>query len=409
MLTALNPTTSNSEQLSLIDSVTFLIVVARGIRNVNWLLSFLAFLIVPPKMVKRRLIIDTDCGGDDAIGIMAALVARSDIEVVAITTVWGNVPVDQGMHNIGKLLDLFGRDIPIFRGAEGPLMGERETVSWMGYGEDGFGDADFPPTGRVARASKKHAALALVDILADAIPSDDVIYQIITLGPLTNVALAVRLEPKLFEKLGNETFPGLVVMGGAIEGKGNSNLVAEFNVHCDAEAARIVFLHRGLQCPFWLISWEVTTHCVLPWEWYDQWINRKRSSDGMKVSVHQNRIQTFIEKLFGKLEGFTRPRDDGSKIDTGDAESTQDVTCVVPDAVAVVAALDETLVLDAFDTFVTVELHGRETRGGICIDWYGTDQSMQKKGRWRNCRVITRCDQDVFLKHMQSVVDLGPE
>lgn len=351
-------------------------------------------------MKKRKVIIDTDCGGDDAIGIMAALVSKS-VEVVAITTCWGNVNVDQGMENMGKLLDLFNADIPLYRGAAGPLMGERETVPWGGFGVDGFGDADFPTPSRHA-ASKKHAALALIDII-NAGEGDSAIYQLITLGPLTNVALALRLDPYLFDKLGSSDCPGLIMMAGAMESKGNSNLAAEFNVHCDPEAARIVFLHRGLPSPFWLVTWEMTVNCAMPWSFFDKWLNRV---NGTGPRMETSAIQTFILKMFAKLEAFTRPADDGTKADTGDAESTQDVTCVIPDAVAVAAAiLTRDFVLESIDTFVTVELTGRETRGATCIDWYGNEQSMQKKGRWRNCKVITKCDVGLFLRLMQEIVD----
>lgn len=356
-------------------------------------------------MVRRKVIIDTDCGGDDAVGIMAALV-HPDVEVIAITTVWGNVNVDQGMENIGKLLDLYQLDIPFYRGASIPLLGDRETIQWGGFGADGFGDAGFPPSMRIAHQSKKHAALALVEMLGSInVMEDDEVYQLICLGPLTNIALALRIEPNLFHHLGSKEYPGVVIMGGTNEGKGNSSMASEFNFHCDPEAARIVFQDRGLRFPISLVSWELTVSCAMPWRFFDLWLNRVRTADGERKSINQNRSQTFLEKLFQRLEVFTRPHDDGTKADTGDAESTQDVTCVIPDAVAVCVALEPSFVQDQFETFVTIELQGKETRGATLIDWYGTDQSMAKKGRWRNCNVVTKCDQESFLRLMQAIVD----
>ena len=354
-------------------------------------------------MVRRKLIIDTDAGGDDAVAIMAAL-AHPDVDIMCITTVWGNVDVDQGMENMGKLLDLYGRDVPLFRGADGPLMGERETVQWGGFGKDGFGDAGFPPTVRPLNASKQHAALALAEILGSIDVEDtDSVWQLVTLGPLTNIALALRLCPTLFDNLGNSETPGVVCMLGAMEAKGNSNLTSEFNVHCDPEAAKIVFHHKQ-RIPIQMVSWELTVNCAMTWEFYDRWINRQRMPDGAKRGVNQNRTQIFLEKIFGRLEVFTRPADDGTKADTGDQESTQDVTCVIPDAVAIVAALYPDFIEDSFDTFVTVELHGTESRGMTCIDWYGTEQSMAKKGRWRNCKVITKVSLPVYLDAMKNIV-----
>ena len=355
-------------------------------------------------MVRRKIIIDTDCGGDDAVGIMAAL-CHPDVEVIAITTVWGNVNVDQGMENMGKLLDLYQLDIPFYRGAALPLLGDRETIQWGGFGQDGFGDAGFPPSMRIAHQSKRHAALALVDLLGSInVMDDDEVYQLICLGPLTNIALALRLDDRIFDHLGTKEYPGVVIMGGTNEGKGNSSMASELNFHCDAEAARIVFQHKGLRHPLSLVSWELTVACAMPWRFFDHWLNRVNTAEGRR-GVNQNRTQVFLEKLFGRLEVFTRPHDDGSRADTGDAESTQDVTCVIPDAVAVCVALEPSIVLDQFETFVTVELQGRETRGATLIDWYGTEQSMAKRGRWRNTNVVTKCDQDLFLRMMQRIVE----
>ncbi|ESS65621.1 putative inosine-guanine nucleoside hydrolase [Trypanosoma cruzi] len=354
-------------------------------------------------MVRRKVIIDTDCGGDDAIGIMSAM-THPEVEILAILAVWGNVDVEQGMENLGKLLDLYGRDIPFYRGAAGPLVVNRETVQWGGFGRDGFGDAGFPPSPRVAAQSKKHASLALVEILRDAKPDEDVVYQLVCLGPLTNIALAIRLDPSVFEVLGSETEPAVTVMGGTSEGKGNSNLMGEFNFHCDPEAAFVVFHSTGIKHPIQMVNWEVTVNCAMPWRFYDEWVGRRETSEGLRP-VNQNKTQWFIEKMFQRLETFTRPEEDGTRADTGDAEATQDVTCVIPDAVAMLVALDPTSLEDSFFTYVTVELQGRETRGATCIDWYGTEQSMAKKGRWRNCNIITKVNCDKFLEVMRRIVD----
>lgn len=361
--------------------------------------------------MRRKLIIDTDCGGDDAIAIMAAL-THPDVDVVAITAVWGNVDVDQAVENAGKLLDFFDRDVPIYRGAAEPMLGHRETVQWGGYGSDGFGDAGFPRSARTATVPRKHAAVALVDIVSaiDAVAeADSAVWQLVCLGPLTNVAIALKLDPNLMANLGGRGMPGLVIMGGTTEAKGNSGLASEFNIHCDPEAARIVFMNRIARTPFYLVTWELTVGCAMTWDFFDSWIGRQRGPDGKKQSSPtQNRVQVLIEKLFGQLEVFTRPQDDGAGPDTGDAEVTQDVTCVIPDAVAMVALLYPAFVTDSIETFCTIELHGRETRGATVIDWYGTDASLTKKGRWRNCRVITKVDTAKFLDGMTRIVTGHP-
>lgn len=351
-------------------------------------------------MPRRRIIIDTDCGGDDAIGIMTAL-TDPNTEILAITAVWGNVNVDQGVENLGKLLDVFERDIPFYKGAVAPLVVDCETVQWGGFGRDGFGDADFPPSARVARQSSKHAALAITELLRAAEPAADVVYQLVCLGPLTNVALAMRIDPGAFHVLGSETEPAITIMGGASEAKGNSSLTAEFNIHCDPEAAFVVFNQRDMR-PVQVVSWELTVDCSMTWSFYDEWVGRVGSARKSK-----GKVQSFIERVFQRLETFTRPHPDGTKADTGDAEATQDDTCVIPDAVAMVVALDPASVLDSFLTYCTIEMHGKETRGQTCLDWYGTEQSMAKRGRWRNCKLVTRADKNCFLQVMSRIVQHG--
>lgn len=351
-----------------------------------------------PTSVKRKIIIDTDCGSDDAIGIMTAL-TDPNTEVLAITAVWGNVNVDQGVKNLGKLLDVFERDIPIYKGAKAPLVGEPETVTWGGFGKDGFGDADYPESNRIEAIPKTHAALAIVDLLNNTELEQGEVMQLVCLGPLTNVALAIRLDPDAFHRLGDDTNPAITFMGGCSEAKGNSGMAAEFNVHSDPEAAHVVFNNRGMK-PVLMASWELTVSCCMTWSFYDQWVGRGSGAP-------RNKYRVFIEKIFQRLEAFSRPLEDGTKADTGDDAVTQDVTCVIPDAVGMLVALHPEAVLDSFLTYSTVELHGRETRGATCFDWYGTEQSMAKKGRWHNLCLITRASNEKFLEVMNRIVEYG--
>ncbi|CCW69787.1 unnamed protein product [Phytomonas sp. Hart1] len=346
-------------------------------------------------MLKRKIIIDTDCGSDDAVAIMAAL-SDPNTEIIAITVVWGNVCVDQGMENIGKLLDHYNIDIPFYKGADESLLGLHETTAWGGFGSDGFGDAAIPNSKRVAKQSKLHAAVALTHILRDIKKKKDEVYQLVCLGPLTNIAIALRLDADAFKVLGSETELGITVMGGTSEGKGNSSMAAEFNFLSDPEAAFAVLNHRTAM-PIQLIPWEPSVQCPMSWAHYDKWIGRGSSEP-------RNPTQEFIDKIFKRLEIFTRPDEDGKKADTGDAEVTQDITCVVPDPVAIVVALHPEVVLESFITHCSIELHGRETRGALCIDWYGTNSSMEKRGRWRNCKMITRVDNEKFISILNRIV-----
>eukprot|EP01065_Artemidia_motanka_P011687 TRINITY_DN16345_c0_g1_i1.p1 TRINITY_DN16345_c0_g1~~TRINITY_DN16345_c0_g1_i1.p1 ORF type:complete len:459 (+),score=115.26 TRINITY_DN16345_c0_g1_i1:81-1457(+) len=355
----------------------------------------------PPR---RKLIIDTDSGGDDAVAVMCAF-SQLDVEVVALTTCWGNVSVDQAVENVGKLLDFYGLDIPLYRGAEGPLVGDRETTAWGGYGTDGYGDADFPrPLHRVT--TDEPACVALARMLGGIRPHEETgeIWQLAVLGPCTNLALALKMNGSCCDNLGGGGYPGLVLMGGAIEAKGNSNMAAEFNFHCDPEAAHIVLHNAAPASRVTLVSWELCVSCPMTWPWFDAWLARPQHSRsaGELANPARSRCHLFLEKLFAKLEAFTRT-DESHVADTGDDPSTQDETCVIPDAVAMAALLDPSFSLQTFDTYVTVELWGRETRGMTVLDWYGTDASMKARGRRRNCCVITKADVSAFLRLMDSI------
>ncbi|MCS7352487.1 MAG: nucleoside hydrolase, partial [Anaerolineae bacterium] len=140
--------------------------------------------------MKKRLVIDTDAGIDDAIAIWMAL-ADPAVELVAITAVSGNVPVDQVVRNIGIVLDLAGAGpIPFFRGASQPLVGPPVHAMDI-HGQDGLGNAGFPPSSRHPEPGP--APWALVE-LARRFPGE---LFLVALGPLTNVALALAIEPDL--------------------------------------------------------------------------------------------------------------------------------------------------------------------------------------------------------------------
>lgn len=191
----------------------------------------------------RHFLIDTDTASDDAVALIMALRAP-DVTIHAITVVGGNVPVDQGVRNALYTVELCGSDTPVYRGAARPLL--REPVGAQGYhGDDGLGDRGYPPPRR--SAAPGHA----IDVLIETIRTHPGI-ELVTLGPLTNVALAVARAPEIVGLVGR-----CVVMGGNAWSVGNVTPAAEFNMWHDPEAARIV-LHSGL--PIELVTWELCRH-----------------------------------------------------------------------------------------------------------------------------------------------------
>ena len=184
-------------------------------------------------MARTRVVIDTDPGVDDAVAILLAL-ASDELDVLAITTVTGNVGIDKTTLNARRLVDLAKRpDVPIARGCAEPLAGVVREISEV-HGHDGLGDISWDePT---AREHPEHA----VEVLARLI--DEAPLTIVAIGPLTNLAVLQERHPGIECRVER-----LVVMGGA-SFEGNVTPAAEFNIWADPEAADRVF--KG--------SWPIT-------------------------------------------------------------------------------------------------------------------------------------------------------
>lgn len=190
--------------------------------------------------VPRTLLIDTDTASDDAVALIMALRAP-DVEVAAITVVAGNVDVQQATRNALYTVELCGANVPVFMGADKPLLQTYESATWF-HGRDGLGDHNYPAPRRSAQ--KVHAVDAIIENI-EANPG----LVLVTLGPLTNVALAVSKNLDLAAKVSR-----CVVMGGAPCCEGNVTPAAEYNIWVDPEAARIV-MRSGL--PVELIGWQL--------------------------------------------------------------------------------------------------------------------------------------------------------
>ena len=148
----------------------------------------------------RTFLIDTDTASDDAVALIMALRAP-DVRVAAITVVAGNVPVAQATRNALYVAELCGSDVPVFSGASRPLWREYTNAEWF-HGKDGLGDRGYPPPGRAAERS--HAVEAIIETVG-ANPG----IELVTLGPLTNVAMAMARAPGIAANVSR-----CVIMGG---------------------------------------------------------------------------------------------------------------------------------------------------------------------------------------------------
>lgn len=197
----------------------------------------------------ERIIIDTDPGVDDALAILMALGAP-EIEVEALTTVFGNVDLASTTRNALIILEVAGRaGIPVYAGAAQPIS--RDGGDYAGYvhGESGLGDARFPDP--VSTPETEPAA----SFLARRLTESDAPRTLVTLGPLTNLAQALRLNPRIAQSVER-----VVCMGGAVWAPGNASVVAESNILKDPESADEIF---GSGIPLVLVPLDVTMRTLL--------------------------------------------------------------------------------------------------------------------------------------------------
>ena len=180
-------------------------------------------------MEKIPLLIDTDPGVDDALALLMAF-ADARHAIVGLTIAAGNVGLGHTVANALKLCEVAGRDdIPVFAGCDRPLLHPAPDAAYV-HGSDGFGGAGYVAATRPADG--EHAALAILR-LSHAHAGR---LLLVALGPLTNIALALKLDPTLPQRIAR-----CVVMGGAVTAHGNITPAAEFNIYFDPEAAAIVF------------------------------------------------------------------------------------------------------------------------------------------------------------------------
>jgi purine nucleosidase len=206
---------------------------------------------MPPK----RIIIDTDPGVDDALAFLLAL-ASPEIKLEALTTTQGNVTVDKATRNALSILELaHASHIPVAAGSMYPLV-QPLRASASVHGQSGIGNSKLPepPT--------KPVPLHAVDYLIERVLAEPGEISIFPIAPLTNIAMAIRKEPKFAAAVKE-----MVIMGGAIQEAGNMSPLAEFNIFVDPHAAHIVF-HSGI--PITLIPLDVTHKCLLKQEHVDR-------------------------------------------------------------------------------------------------------------------------------------------
>ncbi len=233
----------------------------------------------------QRIILDTDPGIDDALALFLAL-ASPEIQLEAITTVSGNVHVDLTTRNALALLELAGRtDIPVARGCAGPLLVKYVDAADV-HGSNGLGGIVLPHP--KTQPVVQHAVELIIEKVMDA-PSE---ITLVAIGPLTNIALAFRREPRIAQSVRE-----VVIMGGALRVPGNVTPIAEFNIFCDPHAAHIVF-HAGW--PIRLVTLDTTTVTLLQRKQVETLARRES-----KITEFIKQATAFYFDIFGAANDVT--------------------------------------------------------------------------------------------------------
>ncbi|SDW73386.1 nucleoside hydrolase [Lysobacter enzymogenes] len=305
------------------------------------------------------LLIDTDPGVDDALALLMAFNDPRH-EIVGLTIAAGNVGLKHTVSNALKLCEVAGQDIPVFAGADAPLLHPSPDAGYV-HGQDGFGDVGYEAAKRQVEA--EHAALAIIRLSHEHAGK----LLLVALGPLTNVALALKLDPTLPQRIAR-----LVVMGGAVTCQGNITPAAEFNIYFDPEAAHIVFeAFERLD----LADWEaVIAHGL----------HHDRVVGWLAAGSERGR---FYERISEKTRLWSIDR-------RGDEWHAAD-------ALAMAFALEPDGALDVQERPVSIELEGTHSRGATIVDW------RRQEGRADKAAILMKYDQARFERLIAAALAAG--
>ncbi|OUM59247.1 hypothetical protein PIROE2DRAFT_15263, partial [Piromyces sp. E2] len=346
----------------------------------------------------------------------------------------GNVSLKQGLLNLCSLLDvasLRNKKIPIYPGCDKPIIqnfNKEKPYSSLSSFHNLNAYSLHERNLITNHIQKEHAVLALIRMVTNE-PNE---YTIVCLGPLTNIALAIRLDPFFLSKVKN-----VVVMGGCLYAKGNSTRVAEYAFNFDPEAAHIVLTAakqhsvdhpHNTQPKLTLVPWEVSVEQGLDWKFYDYLINTPPVNELTHLmkelntikellfrKSHESIISRSVTNAFKTNESNNNKNDPTNSLEINKTENS--VTSVDPlsletpvytsnavlqyqinatkfimsDLYTLVCALEpESVIKEYQDLDVDIELSGRYARGLTCIDWLGSGQ------RTLNARIILKVDKDII-------------
>jgi len=299
----------------------------------------------------RRLWIDTDTASDDAVAIVMAL-RHPNTEVVGMSVVIGNVPVEMGVQNALYTAEICGKSIPVHAGAALPLVRPFATAQHV-HGVDGMGDIGLPLKGRTATSNDA------IHAMIEAFRKEPGELELVALGPLTNLALAIRIEPQFASWVKR-----CVIMGGTGVLPGNATPLSEFNWWIDPEAVHIV-LESGMKVE--IVGWDVSlADSVIDTDLAEEL--RNLGPLGQFSIDIQKSLRRFIQEVTGRT-GFDWP-----------------------DPIAMAVALEPDIASSEAHRRVEVSLGLGHERGQTIVDHLGNTK------REPNCRVVYRVDRERFIE-----------
>jgi purine nucleosidase len=302
----------------------------------------------------RRLLVNTDTSAGDAIALLL-LLGAPDVRVEGITITCGNSEFDQQVENALYTIQLAGRagKVPVYPGCREPLLGRYRSVPEV-WGADGMGDSRLPRA--TQRAEPRHAVEAIVELAGRHAGE----LEIVSLGPLTNLAVAIRQQPSVARQV-----KAIYAMSGCLYAQGNITLGAEYNAWVDPEAAQIVF-RAGANLV--LIPWEVAAR--------DAFVTPDEEAEIASLDTVGSRFYMQITRV---MREYTRER--------------RRPGLVHADVLAMLVPLEPTLVRERRRMFVDIEVAGELGRGVTFFDWAAT--------RAPNADVILNVDRHLLVERLR--------
>tara|TARA_Y100001973_G_C5202336_1_gene338806 strand:+ start:339 stop:1331 length:993 start_codon:yes stop_codon:yes gene_type:complete len=329
-------------------------------------------------MAQKKFIIDADTGSDDAVAILMAL-RDPNVEVLGVTVVSGNVPMKQGIINTLSTAEMCSVDVKVYAGADKPLnrdyielytldefqshvktLSSDSVTAQCVHGIDGMGDIGIEPK------NHNYEEQNAIDFLVNTFNDNPNEITLVTLGPLTNIANAIKKDSSIVNKIQH-----CYVMGGTSDGSGNVSAAAEYNIWVDPEAAETVF-NSGLAIT--MVGWDNSFKYAM--------LKEKEIND---LKALKTKYADFCVDIQKTLIDLTYATYGFYGFD-------------LPDPITMAIALDNNIIVESQQLHVLIDTRDGITRGQTIVDYFNAENGI------KNVRVVTKADNQGFLDLLTKLV-----